>query len=77
LIVPTGCWFRAGAETRHWQPGEAFVFDDTIEHEAMNPTDELRIVFIFDVWHPDLSEVERNAVKALIEADGALGGESL
>ena len=68
LIVPEGCWFRVGAETRHWRPGEAFVFDDTIEHEALNPSDQLRIVFIFDVWHPDLSAVEREAVTGLIEA---------
>jgi aspartyl/asparaginyl beta-hydroxylase (cupin superfamily) len=70
LIVPEGCWFRVGAETRHWKVGEAFVFDDTMEHEAANPTDELRIVLIFDVWHPGLSEVEREAVAALIGASG-------
>ena len=77
LIVPEGCWFRVGAQTRYWRPGEAFVFDDTIEHEALNPTDELRVVFIFDVWHPDLSDVERGAVKALIEVGGATAGEGL
>ena len=71
LIVPEGCWFRVGAETHYWRRGEALVFDDTIEHEAMNPTGELRIVFIFDVWHPDLSAAEKAAVTALIEADGA------
>ena len=70
LIVPEGCWFRVGAETRPWRRGEAFVFDDTIEHEAMNPSDQLRVVFIFDVWHPDLSDVEREAVSALIGASG-------
>lgn len=69
LVVPEGCWFRVGGETRLWERGKAFVFDDTIEHEAMNPSDELRVVFIFDVWHPDLSEVERGAVAALIGAD--------
>lgn len=73
LVVPEGCWFRVGAQTRHWQRGEAFVFDDTIEHEALNPTDQLRVVFIFDTWHPDLSPVEREAVRALIEADGIPG----
>jgi aspartyl/asparaginyl beta-hydroxylase (cupin superfamily) len=73
LIVPEGCWFRVGAETREWRPGEAFVFDDTIEHEALNPTDQLRVVFIFDVWHPDLGDVEREAVTALIEADEGSG----
>jgi len=73
LVVPDGCWFRVGAETREWRRGEAFLFDDTIEHEAMNPTDRLRVVFIFDVWHPDLGEVEREAVTALIESEERSG----
>lgn len=77
LVVPEGCWFRVGAETRYWKRGEAFVFDDTIEHEAMNPSNELRVLFIFDLWHPDLSGVEREAVRALIEADGAPGAAGL
>lgn len=74
LIVPEGCWFRVGAETRHWNVGQAFVFDDTIEHEAMNPTDELRVVFIFDVWHPDLSDVERDAVASLVSTESGPDG---
>ncbi len=69
LIVPPGCWFRVGAETVHWERGKAFVFDDSIEHEAANPSGELRVVFIFDLWHPDLSATERDAVRNLIEAD--------
>jgi hypothetical protein len=69
LLVPEGCWFRVGAETRHWRRGEAFVFDDTIEHEALNPTAHLRVVLIFDVWHPDLSAIERRAVAETIAAD--------
>ena len=36
LIIPDGCEFRVGGETRNWVKGEAFVFDDTIEHEAWN-----------------------------------------
>jgi aspartyl/asparaginyl beta-hydroxylase (cupin superfamily) len=69
LVVPEGCWFRVGAETRLWKRGEAFVFDDTIEHEALNPSDELRVVFIFDVWAPELEPIERQAVAAAIEAE--------
>ena len=68
LIVPPGCWFRVGAETREWQAGTAFVFDDTIEHEALNPSAALRVVFIVDTWHPDLSAAERSAVAALLAA---------
>lgn len=74
LIVPPGCWFRVGAETREWQEGEAFVFDDTIEHEACNPTSQLRVVLIFDLWHPGLSPVERDAVTALLEQHSDAGG---
>ncbi|MGV7122585.1 aspartyl/asparaginyl beta-hydroxylase domain-containing protein [Sphingopyxis sp. 550A] len=77
LIVPDGCWFRVGAETRDWRRGEAFVFDDTIEHEAMNPGDRLRVVFIFDIWHPDLGPAEREAVAALIGSDAGDLPESL
>ena len=77
LIVPPGCWFRVGAETVHWERGKAIVFDDTIEHEACNPSNELRVVFIFDVWHPDLSATEREAVRSLIEADPAAKSQPL
>lgn len=69
LVIPEGCWFRVGAETRYWERGRAFVFDDTIEHEAANPSDQLRVVFIFDVWHPGLSEVERDAVRRVIASE--------
>jgi aspartyl/asparaginyl beta-hydroxylase (cupin superfamily) len=74
LIVPPGCWFRVGAEIREWHRGQAFVFDDTIEHEAANPTDEVRVVFIFDLWHPDLSAIERDAVAAIVGGEGAAAG---
>ncbi len=69
LIVPEGCWFRVGAQTRLWERGKAFVFDDTIEHEAANTSGELRVVLIFDVWHPGLSQTEREAVRLLMEAE--------
>ena len=75
LIVPEGCWFRVGSETRPWRRGEAFVFDDTIEHEAANPSPDLRVVFICDIWHPDLSDAERDAVAMMMDAgDGAIDG---
>src|SRR5262249_41650750 len=36
LVIPEGCRFRVGSTTREWVPGKAWVFDDTIEHEAWN-----------------------------------------
>ncbi|QGN55110.1 aspartyl/asparaginyl beta-hydroxylase domain-containing protein [Novosphingobium sp. Gsoil 351] len=60
LIVPQGCGFRVGGETREWLPGRAWVFDDTIEHEAWNDSDEPRVILIFDIWHPLLDAAERD-----------------
>lgn len=66
LIVPSGCWFRVGNETREWEPGKALIFDDSIEHEAYNGSDQLRIVLIFDIWNPLLTLAERELVRELL-----------
>lgn len=75
LIVPPKCGFRCGATTVEWRVGKTFVFDDTIEHEAWNDSDELRVVLIVDLWAPALSEGERRAVAAVIGATGASFGD--
>lgn len=67
LIVPPGCGFRVGSETREWAPGKAWVFDDSIEHEAWNDSDAPRAVLIFDVWNPFLSAAERDVVRLATE----------
>lgn len=63
LVVPPGAQFRVGGETRAWEEGRAFAFDDTIEHEAWNDSDHLRVVLIFDVWNPHLSLAEQHLLK--------------
>ncbi len=68
LIVPPRCWLRVGYERREWQMGEVLVFDDTIEHEALNDSDELRVVLIFDVWNPLLTSAEREMARAMTAA---------
>lgn len=68
LILPGRCGFRVGNETREWRMGEAFVFDDTIEHEAWNDSDAPRVVMIFDIWNPLLSEAERHLTTELLQA---------
>jgi aspartate beta-hydroxylase len=68
LIVPPGCRFRVGGETREWQEGSAWVFDDTIEHEAWNDSDLPRAVLIFDVWNPELTALEIDLVRETMTA---------
>jgi aspartate beta-hydroxylase len=65
LVVPDNCLYRVGFEERRWKVGEVLIFDDSIEHEARNDSDELRVVLIFDVWNPLLSEAEREMVRFL------------
>jgi len=74
LIVPPGCGFRVGGERREWIPGRAWVFDDTIEHEAWNDSDAPRAILIFDIWNPFLTAAERDLVRAAIEAVGSYYG---
>lgn len=77
LIVPTGCGFRVGGEVRPWVEGKAFAFDDTIEHEAWNDSDELRAVLICDVWNPHLSIAEQAMIAAYYAAADATGFSTL
>ena len=68
LIVPPGCTLRVGNETREWEEGKLLMFDDSLEHEARNPTNELRIILLFDVWRPELGQSEREAISAIFDA---------
>ena len=68
LVIPPGCGFKVGSETRDWRVGEAWVFDDTILHEAWNDSPEERAILIFDIWSPFLSEAERHAVVNVMNA---------
>jgi aspartyl/asparaginyl beta-hydroxylase (cupin superfamily) len=74
VIVPGKCRLRVGNETRDWVEGKGWAFDDSIEHEAWNESDGTRVILLFDVWRPELTEDERALVVALFEAIDAHSG---
>ena len=74
LIVPPGCGFRVGNETREWRPGEAWVFDDTIAHEAWNDSHRPRTILIFDIWSPFLGADERALISLVTAETDAFNG---
>lgn len=72
LVVPPQCGaLRVGGLARAWREGECLVFDDSYVHEAWNDSAQTRVVLIFDIWHPDLTDAERDAMATMIGAIGA------
>jgi len=68
LIVPDHCRFRVGNDTRVLAEGKAWVFDDTMEHEAWNGSERTRVILLFEIWRPELTMEERALVSAMFEA---------
>jgi hypothetical protein len=74
LVVPPGCRLRVGNDTRTPVEGKAWVFDDSIEHEAWNDSDRTRVILLFEIWRPELTEEERRSVCAMFAAIDAYSG---
>ncbi|MEA5123620.1 aspartyl/asparaginyl beta-hydroxylase domain-containing protein [Xanthomonas floridensis] len=46
------CFINVDGQARHWQDGEAFVFDETYLHFVRNDTDAPRLILMCDVERP-------------------------
>lgn len=68
LILPSDCALRVGGETRSWKNGEALIFDDSFEHEASNRSDQRRVILLFEIWRPEISNDERTALTIIFES---------
>jgi aspartate beta-hydroxylase len=65
LKIPPHCGIRVGSETRTWGEGETLLFNTSFLHEAWNRSDSMRIVLLVDVWHPELTSAEVEAISFL------------
>eukprot|EP00041_Stephanoeca_diplocostata_P015185 m.288225 g.288225 ORF g.288225 m.288225 type:complete len:621 (+) comp19957_c0_seq2:127-1989(+) len=63
IQIPTGATITVAGETRQWKEGKVLVIDDSWEHEVHNTGPGARIVLIVDVWHPDVTEELKEAVR--------------
>jgi aspartyl/asparaginyl beta-hydroxylase (cupin superfamily) len=77
LVIPPGCRFRVGSQTREWQTGQAWVFDDTIDHEAWNDSDVPRAILIFDIWNRFMSPAECDLVRSAVRGISDYYGDEL
>ena len=49
------------------------IFDDSIEHEAWNRSDEIRVILLFEIWRPELTAAERAGLTTLYESVTSYG----
>ena len=68
LIVPRDCRLRVGNTTRTVEAGRMMIFDDSIEHEAWNDSEAIRVVLLFEIWRPELTAAERRALTVMYES---------
>ncbi|KAM4704735.1 aspartyl/asparaginyl beta-hydroxylase-like [Rhinophrynus dorsalis] len=66
LVIPReGCKIRCANDTRSWEEGRVLIFDDSFEHEVWQDAKSFRLIFIVDVWHPELSSHQRRTLPAI------------
>uniref|UniRef100_A0A1A7ZBF6 Aspartate beta-hydroxylase n=1 Tax=Nothobranchius furzeri TaxID=105023 RepID=A0A1A7ZBF6_NOTFU len=65
LVVPPGCRIRCTNQTREWNEGKVLIFDDSFEHEVWQEADRYRLIFIVDVWHPELTQYQRQTLSPI------------
>ena len=53
IVVPDHCALRLGGADHRWGEGRTIVFDDTVEHEAWNRSDDLKVLLLIDFQRPD------------------------
>lgn len=63
IIVPGDGHLTVAGKNQTWQEGKLVVFDDSFIHEAKNSSQQDRVVLIFSMWHPELTEQERLAIQ--------------
>ena len=53
------CGIEIGGNQLSWSEGEVLIIDDSFEHFVWNDSQEERTIFILDIPHPDLTDLER------------------
>ncbi|XP_061094027.1 aspartyl/asparaginyl beta-hydroxylase isoform X7 [Conger conger] len=66
LVIPAqGCSIRCTNQTRTWEEGKVLIFDDSFEHEVWQDASSFRLIFIVDVWHPELTQYQRQTLSPI------------
>ncbi len=67
IIIPEDCGISVGKETRGWIRGKTLFFDDSFEHEAWNKSQKERVVLSLDLYHHELTKIEKTLLKLVLK----------
>jgi aspartate beta-hydroxylase len=66
IQVPTGdCAIEVAGDRLSWTTGKCLVLNDHLEHRVWNRTNLERIVLVVDIWHPELTDIEKTLLTGL------------
>ena len=74
LIIPAAA-VSGGLADEGMAARPGLGFDDTIEHEAWNDSDQVRIILLFDIWNPLLTRAEQDLMRSLTIGIGRFYGD--
>ncbi|XP_031244201.1 aspartate beta-hydroxylase domain-containing protein 1 [Mastomys coucha] len=72
LKIPPSCELVVGGEPQCWAEGHCLLVDDSFLHTVAHngsPEDGPRVVFIVDLWHPNVAGAERQALDFVFAPD--------
>ena len=58
---------RVADQVREWHEGSSIVLDDSYVHEVWNDSTESRVLFLLDLWHPDVRIEEREKITSMFD----------
>ncbi|CAB9499119.1 asparaginyl beta-hydroxylase [Seminavis robusta] len=61
------CGIRVGQQVQTWTQEKALVLDDSYDHEVWNRTNHKRVLFLLDIWHPDIPIKERKDIVGMFQ----------
>ena len=76
IDIPKECAIRVAGEERTWTEGNCLLFDYSFLHDAYNRSDRPRTCLLLDLWHPDVTLPERDALTFVITEIRTLMGEN-
>ena len=74
--IPPHCGIRVADEERTWREGGCLLFDYSYLHEAWNDSERPRTCLLVDLWNPQVTHAEREALVLIVTEVRRILGEA-